>query len=124
MAGILSRVGIALTATAALTLSVTTGAAAVQPPPSGSADSEVVSDGAIDNAKNAHPGGHQHGGIDGHLPARSSNVELVGKLRMADAAEGRIADVEVFGDYAYLAAFRDPACENTGVYVANMALPI
>lgn len=120
MAGILSRVGIALTATAALTLSVTTGAAAVQPPPSGSADSEVVSDGAIDNAKNAHPGGHQHGGIDGHLPARSSNVELVGKLRMADAAEGRIADVEVFGDYAYLAAFRDPACENTGVYVANI----
>lgn len=121
MARILSRVGIALTAAAALALTVTTGVAAHQPPPSGPSDGGDVSDGAVDNAKNAHPGGEQHGGIDGHLPARSSNVELVGKLRFADAAEGRIADVEVFGDYAYLSAFADPACQDTGVYVADIS---
>ena len=121
MARILSRVGIALTAAAALALTVTPGVAAHQPPPSGPSDSGDVSDGAVDNAKNAHPGGEQHGGIDGHLPARSSNVELVGKLRFADAAEGRIADVEVFGDYAYLSAFADPACQDTGVYVADIS---
>ncbi len=118
MARILSRVGIAVTAAAALTLTVTTGAAA-HPSPGDPSGSGQVSDGAVDNAKNAHPG-DQHGGIDGHLPARRSNVELVGKLRFDDAAEGRVADVEVFGDYAYLAAFRDPACENAGVYVADI----
>lgn len=120
MSRMLSRVGIALTAAATLALTVTTGVMAHQPPPSGPADRGDVSDGAVDNAKNAHPEGKQHGGIEGHIPARSSNVELVGKLRFADAAEGRIADVEVFGDYAYLAAFSDPDCANTGVYVADI----
>jgi hypothetical protein len=51
----------------------------------------------------AHPG--QHPGSGGHLPASSANVTLVGKAFVHDAAEGIIADVGVYGNYAYLAEF-------------------
>jgi hypothetical protein len=115
MTRMVSRGGVtaALIASLALAFPVSSSAA----PPGGPAD-----DGTVDDAKSAHqrPGGHQHGGIEGHLPPRSNNVELVGKLRVADASPGRVADVEVFGAYAYLAAFADPACENTGVYVVDI----
>jgi len=76
-------------------------------------------DGAIDNAKSAHD--LQHGGITGHLPPTQSNVELVGKGAVSDRAPGRVADVNVFGDYAYLGAFADPACEDGGVYVFDIS---
>jgi hypothetical protein len=79
----------------------------------------ISDDGTIDNAKSAH--GHQHGGISGHLPPAQSNVELVGKAAVSDRAPGRVADVNVFGNYAYLAAFADPACERGGVYVFDIS---
>jgi hypothetical protein len=71
----------------------------------------------------AHPG--QHGGDDGHLPAVNRNVELVGKLDLFgdDEQPGRIADVGVFGDYAYLGAFAQPNCEDTGVYIVDISDP-
>jgi PA domain len=79
----------------------------------------ITDDGTVDNAKSAH--GHQHGGIEGHLPPAQSNVELVGKAAVSDRAPGRVADVNVFGNYAYLAAFADPSCERGGVYVFDIA---
>jgi len=114
MARTLSRAGIAVTLTAILGLAYPATTAAA--PPDDPAARSVADDGVIDPREHRH----QHGGIEGHLPPRSNNVELVGKLRFADAAPDRIADVEVFGNYAYLAAFADPACENTGVYVADI----
>jgi hypothetical protein len=67
--------------------------------------------------------GHQHGEAGGHLPASRENVELVGKLRVADAVPGRIADVGAFKDFAYLAAFDEPGCTRGGVYVIDIADP-
>lgn len=71
------------------------------------------------------PFGHQHGGEPGHLPPVSENVELVGKLDLFSGAEqpGRIADVGVFGDYAYLGAFAQPNCEDGGVYIVDISNP-
>lgn len=71
--------------------------------------------------------GHQHGGDDGHLPASSSNVDLIGKVKLTDVPGG-IADVAAFGDYAYLNAF-NPECagregaQGTGVHVVDISDP-
>jgi hypothetical protein len=77
-------------------------------------------DGAYDNAVATHDH-HQHGGEDGHLPATSENVDVVGKAAINQDQEGRVADVGVFGNYAYLAAFADPRCQKGGVYVFDIA---
>ncbi|HWH32815.1 MAG TPA: PA domain-containing protein, partial [Egibacteraceae bacterium] len=71
--------------------------------------------------------GHQHGENDGHLPAVRRNVELVGKLDLfADAEQpGRVADVAVHGDHAYLGAFYEPECrhDSGGVFVVDISDP-
>jgi hypothetical protein len=67
----------------------------------------------------------QHGGTGGHLPPSSSNVELVGKLRVHDAAPGIISDVGSFRNYAYLGQF-SPGCAADGaggVYVIDISNP-
>lgn len=85
-------------------------------------DSGPDDDGAIDDAgdTNAH---HQHGGTGGHLPASSENVSLVGRARISQPLPGRVADVAVFGDYAYLGAFWEPDCKKGGVYVFDISDP-
>ncbi|MEJ7704416.1 MAG: hypothetical protein WKF47_12425 [Geodermatophilaceae bacterium] len=48
-------------------------------------------EGVVDDAGGSgtpEAGDHQHGGIEGHLPPRRENVELVSKLR-ADRRAGR-----------------------------------
>jgi len=65
----------------------------------------------------------QHGGVGGHLPGSSQNVELVGKVRVHDAEPGRISDVAGFGNFAYLGAFDDGDCTNGGVYVIDISDP-
>lgn len=67
--------------------------------------------------------GHRHGGLRGHLPRSRENVELVGKLRVKDAARDRIADVASLGDFAYLAAFEEPRCRRGGAYVVDISKP-
>jgi len=67
----------------------------------------------------------QHGGPGGHLPPSSANVEVVGKLRLTNVTGG-IADVGVFGNHAYLAAFSPecagrPGAQGTGVHVVDIA---
>jgi LVIVD repeat len=105
------------------------GTAAAVPTPDSTGPDAVTSemagtaradDGAIDNP-GALSRSHQHGGNEGHLLPSRRNVALVGKGAVDDRAEGRVADVEVFGDYAYLGAFRDPDCERGGVYVFDIS---
>jgi hypothetical protein len=79
-----------------------------------------ASDGAIDNAKATHAH-DQHGGTAGHLAPTRSNVRLVGKAAINQDQQGRVADVGVFGDFAYLAAFAEPNCQKGGVYVFDIA---
>jgi hypothetical protein len=79
-------------------------------------------DGAIDNAKATHGHDAQHDGPDGHLPpVDSESVELVSKLELSNVEEGGIADVAVFGDYAYLAAWGGETCADTGIHVVDVS---
>ena len=78
-------------------------------------------DGAIDNAQVVHAHDAQHDGDEGHLPPVQENVELVSALELSDVEPGGIADVGVFGDYAYLAAWGGETCENTGVHVVDIS---
>ena len=71
---------------------------------------------------------HQHGGDEGHLPPVQHNVELIGRAEVTNQTsgqsnDGRVADVFAHGDYAYLTAFREPTCENTGVHVIDIHDP-
>jgi hypothetical protein len=85
-------------------------------------DGASSSDGAIDNAKATHEH-HQHGGPGGHLPATSSNVELVSKLRLKNVEPDKIADVGVFDGFAYLAAWGGASCKYNGVHVVDVRNP-
>ena len=64
----------------------------------------------------------QHGGPGGHLPASNLNVQLVGQLTVSGIVPGRISDVGVLGNYAYLGAFNQP-CGSGGVYVVDISDP-
>ncbi len=100
---------------AMLALAVSAAAAAVDP----------TDDGAVPILSDAeqHQIHDQHGGAGGHLPPTQSNVELVGKMRINQDQEGRVADVGVLGNYAYLAAWSAPNCQKGGVYVFDINNP-
>ena len=84
----------------------------------------MVDDGTIDSGEDVHGDlHHQHGATDGHLPASSKNVKLVGKMNVNQTEVDGIADVGVFGSYAYLAAFDGQDCQKGGVYVFDIANP-
>jgi hypothetical protein len=67
----------------------------------------------------------QHPGDDGHLPPVADDVELVGKGAVTNPSgagnTGRVADVSALGNHAYLTAFREPTCENSGVHVMDIS---
>ena len=87
-------------------------------------DGQSADDGAIDNAGATH--GHhdaQHGGDDGHLPPRQSNVEVVSKLELKNVEPGKIADVGVLNGYAYHAAWGGETCTKNGVHVVDIRNP-
>ena len=65
----------------------------------------------------------QHGGTAGHLPPTQNNVSLVGKMRINQDQEGRVADVGVLGNYAYVAAWTAPNCQKGRVYVFDVSDP-
>jgi hypothetical protein len=113
-----------LALTAALILTVAS--AAVPATAAGTAGSggsaataAAVDDGVLDSAVDTHHH-HQHGANDGHLPPTSSNVRVVGKQAVNQDLPGRVADVGVFGNHAYLAAFWEPSCQKGGVYVFDI----
>jgi hypothetical protein len=82
----------------------------------------TIDDGVIDSAGETHGVVHdQHGGADGHLPASNENVTLVGKGAATPTVEGRVSDVAVWGDFAYLGAFNTGACKRGGVIVMDIS---
>jgi hypothetical protein len=85
----------------------------------------VVGDDVIDTPIEmdaSHDGDEQHGGVGGHLPASSLNVQLVGQVTVSGIVPGRISDVGVLGNYAYLGAFNQP-CGAGGVYIVDISDP-
>jgi hypothetical protein len=85
-------------------------------------NSTYVEDGAYDNAKATH--GHdtqQHGGDEGHLEATNTGFDVVSKLAMSRVSEGKIADVGIFKDTAYLGAWGGQTCKHNGVHVVDIA---
>ncbi len=81
-----------------------------------------ILDSALEYDRTFKGGEHEHGESRGHLPASRRNVELVGKLRVGNAARGRVADVDSLGNFAYLGAFAQPDCKG-GVYVVDISNP-
>jgi hypothetical protein len=71
--------------------------------------------------------GDQHGASDGHLPPVSEGVDLIGKAEVTNPSgagnDGRIADVSAFGNHAFLTAFREPTCSQTGAHVIDISDP-
>ena len=66
---------------------------------------------------------HRHAGNSGHLEATRSNVELVSTLRLKSGPRKRIADVAVFGGYAYLGAWGGGTCTQNGIHVVDVREP-
>ena len=65
----------------------------------------------------------QHGSQADHLPGSSENVTLLGQVDIDNAAPGDVADVAVWGNYAYLAV-RDPeGCYDAGFAVIDISDP-
>ena len=113
-----AHLGLTLAITGALALSSTV-----------VAHDPLASDGSLDSGLGVHGLAHaQHGTTAGHLieSPTSSNVSLIGKLRVQDAAEGKIADVGVWNGFAYLSSFRQDTCSNPestidgGVYIVDI----
>jgi hypothetical protein len=71
--------------------------------------------------------GMQHGMPEGHLPGSSANVRLIGELEPTDEfgpiAEGQIADLAVYKNFAYLNSWNEPTCTKGGVYVVDIRNP-
>ena len=105
------RAALTMVSVAALILA-TTSVASAQPD----------EDGAVSSADGARDAS-QHGGTAGHLPATQSNVDLISKLKMKNAVPEKIADVGVFKDYAYLAAWGAVTCTYNGVHVVDIKDP-
>ena len=80
-------------------------------------------DGAVDNAKAIHGDNMhaQHGDTEGHLDPVSENVELISKLGLKNVEPGGIADVSIYGDYAYLAAWGGDTCKANGIHVVDIS---
>ncbi len=100
----LTAVGVVLTATGA------------------TAHLESADDGVIDSGKETHS--HdvgQHGGSDGHIDVDNYGVELVSKLGLKNVEPGKIADVGVLGQHAYLAAWGGETCKYNGVHVVDIS---
>lgn len=66
----------------------------------------------------------QHGTTAGHVPGSSSNVQLVGKIRLPRTRTdpGIITDVWSKGNYAYLGTFAPP-CHALGVHIVDISNP-
>lgn len=63
----------------------------------------------------------QHGENVGHLPgSNSGNIDVVSKLKLKNVVPEKIADVGVYKNYAYLAAWGVVTCKYNGVHVVDI----
>ena len=85
----------------------------------------LLTDDAVNSAKETHGHDAQHGGDTGHLPPKSENVAKIGNIDLFAGAEepGRIGDVSAKGNYAYLTVFREPTCARGGIQVVDISNP-
>jgi hypothetical protein len=84
-------------------------------PAAGADDQTLFDDGGV-----AVDDGHRHGGDSGDLDGSRHNVTLIGKGAVHNPAPGRVSDVGVLGNYAYLGAFSSTPCAG-GVYVMDIS---
>ncbi len=85
-------------------------------------NADYIEDGAYDNAKATHGHDqHQHGGTEGHIDTENYGFDLVSKLKLSRVVDGKIADVGVYKDTAYLAAWGGQTCKYNGVHVVDIA---
>ena len=94
-------------------------------PTAAAGNPQTPNDGTADGAIESPLTADQHGPSTGHLPASSSNVVLVGKLRVHDAAAGIISDVAELRNFAYLGQYI-PGCGTDGAggaYVVDISNP-
>lgn len=85
---------------------------------------DLISDGAIDNAKDTHAHDAQHGHEEGHLDPITDDpsIEVVSELAMSRVTEGGIADIAVFGDHAYLNSWGGAGnCGRNGTHVVDIS---
>lgn len=84
---------------------------------------DLISDGAIDNAKDTHAHDAQHGHEEGHLdPISDPAIEVVSELAMSRVTDGGIADIAVFGDHAYLNSWGGAGnCGRNGTHVVDIS---
>ncbi len=88
------------------------------------AHTEQLDDGGIDNAKSTHSHDLQHGDDTGHLPPTDDprdGLDLVSSLTLKNAEPGKIADVGVLENHAYLAAWGGQTCKYNGVHVVDIS---
>ncbi len=118
-----SRRAVVLTASLTLTAGIALAPAAYAHPDGDTGDAV---DGEVSSNDDHH---EQHGSDDGHLPASSKNVALIGKVDNLTSVDGGISDVAAFGNYAYLGAFhpectgRNPGSQGGGVHVVDVRDP-
>ena len=124
-----ARVGGGATIVAMLTLVGVAGAQTVpQRASSQAADARPASEDTMPGRQAMQHGmAMQHGEEEGHLPASSANVSLIGKLEPTEEfgpiAEGQIADLAVHRGFAYLNSWNEPTCTKGGVYVIDIRNP-
>ncbi len=98
---------------AVLAVSSATGAVAHQ---------ALEDDGVMDSGKETHAHDLQHGADTGHLPAvaPSGGLQLLSKTALKNVVPGKIADVGVLDNTAYLAAWGGETCTYNGVHVVDI----
>ncbi|MEJ7795837.1 MAG: PA domain-containing protein [Nocardioides sp.] len=106
------RTRVSLLAVAVASAAVVMPGTAIAHPERSNNNEQFVGEGVVD-------GDAQHGGEGGHLPKKKKNVRVLSKLRLTDIP-GRIADVTVHKNTAYLAAFNEP-CGRGGVYIVDIS---
>ena len=87
-----------------------------------SAHQVIASDGVIDSGKATHAHDLQHEAEDGHLApvGPTGGLRLLSTTTLKNVVPGKIADVGVLGDTAYLAAWGGRTCKYNGVHVVDI----
>ena len=84
------------------------------------AHTAAFDDGVVDSAKEQREKNLQDGGDAGHLDPVRENIDVVSKLRLKNVVPEKVADVGVFKNYAYVAAWGSQTCKYNGIHVVDI----